>query len=73
MSDVGSSRIKSSALSTRPLSNLTNTSKTNISVRDDSDIVIIDTLGLVIIRDKKDKVKVEPFYGERSKLIPFLL
>jgi hypothetical protein len=33
----------------------------------------MNTLGLVIIRDKKDKVKVEPFYGERSKLIPFLL
>jgi hypothetical protein len=34
---------------------------------------MMDTPGSVIIRDKKDEVKVEPFHGERSKLIPFLL
>jgi hypothetical protein len=34
---------------------------------------MMDTPRLVIIRDKKDEVKVEPFYGERFKLIPFLL
>jgi hypothetical protein len=73
MSDAGSSRLKSPTLSARPLGNLTNTSKTNISVKDDSDIIMMDTPGLVIIRDKKDEVKVEPFHGERSKLIPFLL
>jgi hypothetical protein len=73
MSNVGSSRLKSLTLSARPLGNLINTLKTNISVKDDSDIVMMDTPRSVIIRDKKDEVKVEPFYGERSKLIPFLL
>jgi hypothetical protein len=73
MSNAEPSRLKSLTLSAKPLGNLTNTFKTNISVKDDSDIIIMDTPKSVIIRDKKDEVKVEPFYRERFKLIPFLL
>lgn len=42
-------------------------------MKEDSDIDMVDTPTSVIIRDKKDEVKVELFHGERSKLIPFLL
>jgi hypothetical protein len=57
------------------LGNLNNASRTNV-VNTDSDVEMIDTpstVGQYLYQGGKDDVKVEPFYGDRAKLAPFLI
>lgn len=73
MSDAGASRVKSPAPSSKPLGSFSNASKLSMNPND-SDVEMLDTpySGGTIAFGSKDDVKVEAFYGDRAKLVPFL-
>jgi len=69
--------MKSPTLSAAPMGSLVNTLKTNLGkTPEDSDLEMVDApdiVGYNLLRGGKDNIKVEYFYGNRTKLNTFLM